>query len=531
MNSDNYLEPSYAPRIDRAQLLCGGHSFPIRSLNAYSFAVDNAAVLNYPNRNLHGVLQVGDESLPVVFRFRSLQDEVCECTMPDLTLDQQTTAMRMAAKITAGVAEENRDTLQAMSYDEIASGKTSASKGTKAKATGTKRTAIVAAMCGVGLLMVGSIIGVIVIRRGTVDLNNGALIGNYLPMSAEEDGYVTHIFVNQNERIEKGQPLFRVSSSQQETEREDLRMECANAKAGWDAQEEQLKSYGKLLDVTVKVLEKDIEVAQASMRQTEVALRNAVEMENKLIPLLRSKSISGIDLQTAKALKETLAEEQKVKQAEIERLELALNAAKVNIIVGEGGKLDDRLSQLQLACDLAKSNYEESERKLKHHDAVNAERTVVAAETGNIYSVYSSVGQFVKAGQTVVSIGTADETNWAIGHLTGEEALRVRPGQKVNIFVPSIGLETEGEVAAVGHRGLYSESGWSNDFRGELPTDVPVKVILPDRTLDLPSGLRLKMSVDIDHVWPWQKNELAARYRKAPEQEVPETAVGVAHLN
>lgn len=63
-----------------------------------------------------------------------------------------------------------------------------------------------------------------------------------------------------------------------------------------------------------------------------------------------------------------------------------------------------------------------------------------------------------------------------------------------------------GVVASVGHRGIYSQSGWNPDFRAD-PTLVPIKVTLPDMPYKIPAGLRIGMVIELEYEWPWNRKE------------------------
>ena len=60
-----------------------------------------------------------------------------------------------------------------------------------------------------------------------------------------------------------------------------------------------------------------------------------------------------------------------------------------------------------------------------------------------------------------------------------------------------------GYVTGVGHRAVYSQGDYSSDFRTAVPSATPIKVDVPELG-DLPSGLRMEMTVKLDDVWPWQ---------------------------
>ena len=93
-----------------------------------------------------------------------------------------------------------------------------------------------------------------------------------------------------------------------------------------------------------------------------------------------------------------------------------------------------------------------------------------------------------------------DEGGWATGHVTNNLATNIKPGQEVEIEIPSLDILTKGIVSGIGHRAVYGRGGYSAEFRSG-PDEVPIRVSLAALKHQVPSGLRLNMTVRVhDHL-------------------------------
>ena len=98
---------------------------------------------------------------------------------------------------------------------------------------------------------------------------------------------------------------------------------------------------------------------------------------------------------------------------------------------------------------------------------------------------------------------SVNDGGWASGHVPADQATKIKPGQIVELKVPSLDMTLQGRVAAVGHRAVYGKGGYLNDFRSPMPNDVPIKVEIDDLAGEVPSGLRLNMTVQLESNWGW----------------------------
>ena len=171
-----------------------------------------------------------------------------------------------------------------------------------------------------------------------------------------------------------------------------------------------------------------------------------------------------------------------------------------------GDRIDDRPSELRAQLDIANARVEQLVRDLASSEKRVQHIEITAPRDGSIYAVYRQSGEYLKVGEEALAMSLSDG-GWASGHVPSDQATKIRPGQKVELLIPSLDLTTQGTVAAVGHRAVYGKGGYSNDYRGPMPNDVPIKVQVEDLSGEIPSGLRLNMIVQLDNDWDWL-NEL-----------------------
>ena len=67
---------------------------------------------------------------------------------------------------------------------------------------------------------------------------------------------------------------------------------------------------------------------------------------------------------------------------------------------------------------------------------------------------------------------------------------------------------------AVGHRAMYSRGYYNAEFRGATATDVPIKVYIEDLPENMPSGIRLGMSINTGFGLKWLDEKMGYQLRK-----------------
>lgn len=539
MKTAKHTNSTGGDELSKALLEVSGTQYPIAELNQFGFHVESSEEDWQGNSIRDGELKVnGAYQLPVRFRARRRTSNGYRCSLHDLSLADQATLDEMVQEMARESGD--RDELQSLSYDQIAQGagteeaqqegatpfvlvserevvadaanidssdETEPRQPAKKKEkAGSSKAGFAALLMAVAMIVGIGLVAMLVKGRSVVELHHCALAGNFQPLTTDYDAQVAELFVSEGDMVTKGQPLFRLVSAVRDEERDSVKLELDTALAELGAIEKQVSDYDARMELAAKALQSELAIARAELAQAAVDQRAAAKLVTRLRPLKVSGAISAIEYEDAMAQRDSMAEAQKIKQAQIDALRVKSEGFENGVLVGEGGAIDDRLPELEARVSVAQAKVVEARKRLEQIESLADPAAITAPSDGTVYSVYRGLGDFVKMGQQILSISGSGRS-WALGHIHAEDSTKVRPGQKVMINVPSVGVRAEGRVVAVGHRGIHAQGDWSADFRAGAPTDVPIKVQLPELPVELPSGIRLDMSVSLDRVWPWQKRK------------------------
>lgn len=482
------------------ELVIDEHTFQVKDLTAFSFTVNYDGMAD--PEVLGGTLQAeGLEPLDVLFRPRNIPNsEVLKCTFVDLSLEDKVRLERFIQFFEG--SDRKGDELEGMSYDQIAGSKKTpkkASKGKSAKDGG--RAAKVATVLGImaAVVLIGAIfVGGIIKSKGSIPLSNSTLMGNYLAVESVSPGVVTSLNVSPNERVEQGQVLFYVKGREDLLHSQELAHLAAELDAEIEVYERHITAAKEEIERSLETMEANYEALASLMAQATEAVEACEKHEGNLRGLLDEGIIGAPRVDEARVQTAQARLELETRLNEQRQLGEALKSAREGRFTQNEQAKSELLSN-QLALGLAQVKRNSMVARLEE---MQAKVPVLAPIGGIVSTIYQETGTFVKAGEAVVAI-TRQDNNWAVGHVLAADAPKMRHGLEVKVRVPSIKKTYTGYVTGVGHRALYSNGEWSSDFRTAVPSATPVKVDVP-ALADLPSGLRMEMTVKLDDVWPWQ---------------------------
>lgn len=476
------------------------HIFTIDNLTGFSFTV------HFPGKAdpevIKGTLQAeGLEDLDILFRPRNIPNSgILKCTFADLSLESKAHLEKFIHFFEGSVRKG--DELEGMSYDQIAGSKKKARTSSKAKsAKEGGRAAKVATVLGVmaAVVLAGAIfVGGIIKSKGSIPLSNSTLVGNYLAVESLSPGVVTNLTVRPNERVEQGQVLFYVSGREDLLHSKELAHQVSELNAEIKVYEQHISTAKKEIARSLQTMEANYKALASLMAQATEAVEACEKHEMNLQGLMEEGIIGAPRVDEARVQTTQARLELETRLNEQRQLGESLKAAREGRFT-ENDQAKGELQNSQLALGLAKVK---RDSLLARQEGMQSKVPVQAPIGGIVSTIYQEPGTFVKAGETVIAI-TRQDSNWAIGHVLAADAPKMRHGLEVKVRVPSIKKNFTGYVTGVGHRALYSQGGWSSDFRTAVPSATPVKVDVPE-LVDLPSGLRMEMTVKLDDVWPWQ---------------------------
>ena len=494
-------------------LTIGSHRLEVQQLTEYGFQFPSVDLSDQADaeRILSGSFQHDDTGMEIPVRFvvRRTAGGVAHGGFKDQTLAEkkqlETFIKTIENPATDGV-------LTSMTYDELAEGtvpRQSRAAEKKEKKSEAKQAAeksasfktLVAMLMALAMLAILVAVVASVRMRYSVKIVNAVMVGNCLPINTPTDGEVAEVLVSQGQEVTEGDTLFVLRNQMLELEHEKLGSALRAAETEVVAIEQMVIDHKVKVKLARQRVDYEIAAAKADLRKAQSELRAATSKVNRLTPLYQRKNIGMAEYDEAVSMKDAAIAECEARSTAIESLQIAKQAAAKDMLF-LGDRIDSRPSELRAQRDIADARVEQLKRDLLSSEKRARQIEIKAPRSGSVYAIYRRSGEYMKVGEEALAMSLNDGW-WASGHVPAEQATKIRPGQTVELIIPSLDMTTNGVVAAVGHRAVYGKGGYLNDFRPPTPNDVPIKVQVQDLSGEIPAGLRLNMIVQLDNDWEW----------------------------
>jgi multidrug resistance efflux pump len=421
--------------------------------------------------------------------------------------------------------ESPRDAMHQLSYDELASGEAKEKKTNQVSSTKSASFAkkvVVSLVMAATLVLIAGWVAYLVNSRTTVAVNNSVINGNYMPVNTPHEGQLTEVLVTQGAEVSQGDVLARLSNEDAELELALVRSKLARALSEAEAYQREKTQIESLFIFNRQKVRRDLKVAEAEMEGAKALVQSAAAQMRRLQPLIDHGNVALADVEEARALMATAQAEQLRCEAVLETLRFASSAAEKNVVVSENGALDP-LGELRTKIALAEAAVQELEQAELVLASLAKPIELHSPSDGTIYAIYHGQGETLKVAEQMLAV-SADEGGWATGHVQAWVAPEIRPGQPVEVEIPSMGITTTGIVEGVGHRAVYGRGGYSAEFRGG-PLEVPIRVAIDLDGQPVPSGLRLHMTVrlrdPLNELKTWVNQKLATYWYQEPTTVEP----------
>jgi len=300
------------------------------------------------------------------------------------------------------------------------------------------------------------------------ETDNAQVEAHISPLLPRVSGYVARVLVDDNQHVTAGQPLVEIDTSE-------LNLKISSARAARQSAESELKTAEAAL-ANARAAQA---VAHANIKTAEVAQAKAASDLARDQPLGKTGAITDRQLTDSRAAADTA-------DAQLEAIRRQAEAAETQVGVAE----------TQIA--VAKAQIEQRDAELKFAELQRSYATVTAPIDGVISRKNVEPGQYVQAGQTLMSI--ASEANvWIVANFKETQLAEMRVGQPVEVVADTF-------PGIVFHAKVDSLSGATGARFALLPPDnatgnfvkvtqrVPVKIILTD-AFDSQHPLRAGLSV------------------------------------
>ena len=352
------------------------------------------------------------------------------------------------------------------------------------KKTNRKFTLIFMAMLVLGIVY-GSYKYIHSLSHETTD--DAQVEKNMSPIIPRVLGYVTKVYVKDNDFVKKGDTLFTIDNK-------DYLVKVEEAKANLIAAESSLEvskaDVGNAL-ANVSVSDANVKSATSSIETAKIKLWRATNDFERYDNLYKNKSITKQQFEQALAAKQEAENQLKI----IKQQEAASNFQKSAVI--SRSKVSDKQTQV------AAANIKKAKAMLDAAE-LNFNYTVVTAATdGQISTISLQPGQLVQPGQSLFYIINNQEI-WVVANFKETQLSKMNMGQKVTLKVDAFpDTDFEGEITsfspATGSRfSLLPPDNATGNFVKTIQR-LPVKVsFTKNNAADKIALLRSGMNVDVD---------------------------------
>ncbi|MBP4040177.1 HlyD family secretion protein [Aeromonas sp. SrichE-2G] len=262
-------------------------------------------------------------------------------------------------------------------------------------AANRRRTRLLLLVVVPALVLLGA--GAIYLQGGRyVETDNAYVKADKVPISTEVLGRVAKVFVDENQQVKAGQPLF-------ELDPESFRVAVTKAEA------ELAKVRTDLVALQTSYRGQQAEIAVARTRHAY-----AVKEEHRQADLVAKHFTSTANYDDARQLTIQTAQQQVALEEGLKKIEASLSGD-VNLPV------EQQPAYREAAAGLAKAR-------------LDLARTTVYAPANGVASQLPKPGQYMIAGMTAMMLVETD-TPWVEANFTETELTHVQPGQRVDISV------------------------------------------------------------------------------------------------
>lgn len=252
------------------------------------------------------------------------------------------------------------------------------------------------------------------------------------PIIPRVSGYITKVFVKDNDIVKKGDTLFIIDNS-------DYLVKVEEAQAALTAAEnnvEVAKADIGTAQAGVSVSDANVQSATGSIETAQIRLRRATNDFERYNNLYKNHSITKQQFEQAEAAKQEAQSQLRIlqEQQKASRFQKTVASARTNV------------SSKQVL--VAGANVKRAHAQLDAAN-LNLSYTVVTASIdGQVGTIDMQPGQLVQQGQSMFYIINNNET-WVVANFKETQLDKMRIGQKVKLKIDAFpGTEFEGTISS-----------------------------------------------------------------------------------
>lgn len=376
------------------------------------------------------------------------------------------------------------------------------------------------AIAGLVIVIAGGAVAYYLYTRDRVWTDDANVDGRIYTITPRVSGYITQIYVHDNQLVKKNDPLieldptpYEVALAQAKASLAQNRATLTSLKLGVPLQlsqtveqvraaEARLDSLRKTLDQllqeehaaqqNVKELEAKAHLSSLGLQRQKILKDSGAVSQQALDNATSSFDATAAQLRGARARLRAVQKQRSAQESEVRTREAEIALAKTG---EQQAEIKARQTDAQRAnVELAKAQVKEAELNLQY-------TTIRSPTDGYVTRKKIQAGQFVSTGQQLFAVVPLNPPDiWVTANFKETELTHVRPGQRVEMSVDTYpGLTIKGKVNSImaGTGAVFSlfppENATGNFVK--VVQRVPVKITLDEHNQSALHMLRIGMSV------------------------------------
>lgn len=304
----------------------------------------------------------------------------------------------------------------------------------------------------------------------TEDTDDAQVDGDLYQVSARVGGQVLHVYVQDNQKIEKGQVIAEIDPRDYQVALEQAEAQLANAKASYlqatsnvpitavDVRTQQSTTGSDVAgyEAALAAMSKNVAAAEARVEQQQANATKAKLDVDRYTPLVQRDVISkqqfdqavaasaGANAALAEAQQNVIAQREQVRQAQQRVVQARAQAVQAR----QNGP--QQVAVQKAKAEAANADIQQAQAKVEQAKLNLSYCKILSPVTGIVNKKNVVEGQNVGMGQNMLTI-VPTEGLWVTANFKETQLQHMKPGQKVEIKVDALGgRKYEGKVTQIG---------------------------------------------------------------------------------
>lgn len=309
---------------------------------------------------------------------------------------------------------------------------------------------------------------------------------NISPVISKISGYVSKVYVDDNQLVKKGDTLLVLDSRDLNILVEQATAALQTSKSNFQAAQANSQAAGKNINTTNAA----IATANAQIEAAKVSVWRTTQDYQRYANLIKDHSITQQQFEQADA-----ARQQAEKQLQVLINQRNQASTQTGVVISQSNATAQQIGVAGSVIKQREVDVENAKLNLSY-------TAILAPEAGVVSKVPIQVGQFLQAGQQLFSI-VLNSDKWVVANFKETQYNRMREGQKVTVHADAFPNHNFDAVLssfspATGAKfALLPPDNASGNFV-KVVQRLPVKIDFKDKSDSLIYKLRAGMNVSVD---------------------------------